>query len=341
MIRKPTPSTLVASLLRTVLLTPVLSLLISSGHSLATDTSPQAPLSQPAAATSPEADDAAAKAVASEIAQWEEKARQNDPEALNKLGMAYLDGRGVVQDDAKAAQYFRKSAELGSWKGQGNLGIMCIRGRGVAKDPAEGLKWMRQAADQGVPAAQLNLAAMLDRDPEVPNDLKEAVTWYEKAAAGGSALAAAELGRIYLSGEEGFPQDYVTAVKWFRQAADAGDPNAQNSLGVLLQYGRGVEKNIDEAAEWYERAANQGNARAQVNMGLLYIFDGGLYRDNIAAYKWLSLSAEQDWGIAKNILSQFKRGLTPDELAEAQNQIKLYKADRQKANLPVAASPQK
>jgi TPR repeat protein len=346
MTRKPTPATPAASLIRAVLLTPALWLLIPPGHLHATDTPPRT--SQPNGAASAQID-LAAPAASRDVAQLEEKARQKDPDALNKLGLAYLEGGDVSQDDVKAAEYFRKAADLGYWKGQLNLGLMYARGRGLAKDPGEALQWIQRAADQGVSEAQLDLAVLLDQGKEVPKNFKEAITWYEKAATGGSAPAAAELGRIYLAvNDEGIPRDFAAAAKWFRQAAEAGDPKAQNSLGIMLQFGYGVEKNLDEAVKWYERAVDQGDAKGQLNMGRLYCFADGLYRDNIAAYKWFSLSAGQGDGIAQNILREFKNALNPEERAEAEYQIKLYKEAHpaanppaEKANPPAVASPQK
>jgi TPR repeat protein len=35
-------------------------------------------------------------------------------------------------------------------------------------------------------------------------------------------------------------------------AADTGDPVGMNYLGRIYQYGRGVEKNVNEALSWYQ-----------------------------------------------------------------------------------------
>ena len=51
------------------------------------------------------------------------------------------------------------------------------------------------------------------------------------------------------------------AVKWFRKAAEQGNPQAQYTLGMMYQKGRGVAQNQSEAQKWYQKAAGQGYPR--------------------------------------------------------------------------------
>jgi hypothetical protein len=269
---------------------------------------------------------------AAEIAQLEEKAQRSDPDALNKLAMAYLNGLGVGHDDSKAVELFRKAADLGYWKGQANLGAAYITGRGVTKDPAEALKWLRQAAGQGELTAQLNLAVLLDQGRDLPKDLKESVTWYEKAATQGSVVAAARLGRVYLTGEGGLSREPIAAAKWLKQAAEAGNAEAQNTYGLMEQEGTGMEKNPREAVEWFKRAAEQDNTSAQATLGSLLCFDGSpVPKDKVAAYKWLSLSAEKGSVLAVGILKRFKFELNAEQLKEGDREIAEFKARNQTA----------
>jgi TPR repeat protein len=69
----------------------------------------------------------------------------------------YADGRGVVQDDAEAAAWYRKAAEEGDPAGMNNLGTMYERGRGLVKDMAQALAWYQKAAALGVEHAKANL----------------------------------------------------------------------------------------------------------------------------------------------------------------------------------------
>ena len=53
------------------------------------------------------------------------------------LGFMYQEGRGVPQDDAEAAKWYRKAAERGNAHSQTNLGSMYQEGRGVSQHDAE------------------------------------------------------------------------------------------------------------------------------------------------------------------------------------------------------------
>ena len=65
------------------------------------------------------------------IAALRELAEAADAAAQTELGERYEDGRGVVQDYAVAASWFRRAAEQGHAPGQAALGFMYARGRGV------------------------------------------------------------------------------------------------------------------------------------------------------------------------------------------------------------------
>ncbi|PTN32751.1 tetratricopeptide repeat protein [Desulfonatronum sp. SC1] len=57
--------------------------------------------------------------------------------------------------------------------------------------------------------------------------------------------------------------DYETALREFSFAADQGHVGAQNEIGFMYAYGRGVAENQAEAVRWYQMAADQGHADAQ------------------------------------------------------------------------------
>ena len=63
----------------------------------------------------------------------------------------YLDGRGVKQDYAQAAQWYRKAADQGNARAQYNLGTLYEAGNGVEKDVDKAVEWFRKAAKQGEP----------------------------------------------------------------------------------------------------------------------------------------------------------------------------------------------
>ena len=76
-----------------------------------------------------------------------------DADAQQLLGDMYLQGQGGVPlDYAEAARWYRnrKAAEQGSIAAQNNLGVAYIGGSGVPQDNAEAYAWFSIAADQGL-----------------------------------------------------------------------------------------------------------------------------------------------------------------------------------------------
>ena len=63
--------------------------------------------------------------------------------------------------------------------------------------------------------------------------------------------------------------DYSDAMNWFRQAAYQGDADAQNNLGFMFLYGRGVAKNDVNAHMWFNLAASGGNRSAAFSRDLV------------------------------------------------------------------------
>ena len=60
----------------------------------------------------------------------------------------------------------------------------------------------------------------------------------------------------YAAGKAAFDRgDWTTALREWRPLAKGGDAAAQNNIGFMYRYGRGVAINPAEAVKWYRRAA--------------------------------------------------------------------------------------
>ena len=129
------------------------------------------------------------------------------------LGLMYVEGRGVPQNDAEAVKWFRLAADQGSASARNNLGVAYWNGLGVPRDYAEAVKWFRLAADQGNADAQYNLGSMHSNGP-LPENYAEAVKWFRLAAGQGNAYAQYQLAVMYYNGY-GVSRDYVSAHMWF------------------------------------------------------------------------------------------------------------------------------
>ncbi len=108
----------------------------------------------------------------------------------------------------------------------------------------------------------------------------------------GEAMAQNILGVLYEFGK-GVSKDDKQSFIWFQKAAKQDLPSAQYSLGHMYEYGRGVKQDYKEAFGWYLKAANQDLANAKYAIGLMYGKGKGLQRDLKQAVIWLEKAAAQ------------------------------------------------
>ena len=109
--------------------------------------------------------------------QADHKQQQGDAEAQYQLAALYRSGRGVPQNHAQAADWYRKAAQQGYVKAQYNLAVMHENGWGVDKDSALAQDWYRKAAGQGHAMAQAKLGLAKGRgmatQPAAPKDAQQ------------------------------------------------------------------------------------------------------------------------------------------------------------------------
>jgi len=137
----------------------------------------------------------------------------------------------------------------------------------------------------------------------------------------GDAEAQNNLGMMYDFGR-GVKQDFKEAVKWYRKAAEQGDAYGQLYLGLMYGLGRGVEQDFKECANWYQKAADQGFADAQQLLGYQYFIGDGVEQNNVTAYAWWNIAATNGNQIAQRGLSRVAKEMTPEQITEAEALLK-------------------
>jgi len=167
----------------------------------------------------------------------------NAPQLYEK-GMNALTGVGVSRSDVNAADYFRRSAELGYAPAQVALGYFYDTGSVLARDPDQAAFWYKKAALQDDSLGEWLLGREIFLGTGI-RDLNEASDWLQKAARHDNPFAQFLLGQIRLE-----RNDYAQAADWFAKAANQGLPQAQQQLGLLLKQGRGVNEDKFEAYVW-------------------------------------------------------------------------------------------
>ena len=238
-----------------------------------------------------------------QAALWYRKAaEQGHAVAQFCLARLFDQGQGVPQDGAKAALWYRKAAEQGDAKAQFNLGVMYDTGRGVPRDYARAVSWYRKAAEQGDGDAQYGLGKESYLGRGVLKDYAEAALWFRKAAEQGHADAQFSLGGLYLFGY-GVAQDYAEAVMWFRKAADQGLSMAQGAVGFAYYSGQGISQDRARAAIWYRKAAEQGDSKAQLKLAELYECGQGVPQSYAETYFWLAVAGTDAKSVAQRLSS--------------------------------------
>lgn len=188
---------------------------------------------------------------------WLERAAaQEEPYALYALGRAMDEGEGqALADPSRAADLYRRAAQLGHPIAALRYGLALNEGLGVRKDPALAQQWLAYANKWGVPEAALAMGDMAARTPasrdKAANEkaVRTAITWYEAAAQAGVPSAQFKLANAYFAGA-GVARDPQQALLWYGRAAAQGQPEAQHALGIFLIGGLAGPPDAIEGYKW-------------------------------------------------------------------------------------------
>lgn len=220
-------------------------------------------------------------------------AEQGRADAQYFVGLAFLSGRGVEQDEklgmawleraaahgfaaafftlgnyaesrgeyAEAFELYKSAAELGHLHGKFNVGAYYAKGQGVELNDEAARSWLLEAAEDGHMLAAFFVGTMFRDGLGGEKDLAKAVGWWARAAEAGVVEAQYELAHAYHYGS-GIDQDMEKGLHWLREAALRNHLDAQSTLGYILLKGAGVPKNYAEGLAWHAFAEAQREERA-------------------------------------------------------------------------------
>lgn len=133
-----------------------------------------------------------------------------------------------------AARILYPLADAGSAEAQYRLGTMYFSGTGVEENERKSYELLLKSAQQGHVPAMMQLGNVLTFGQQISNLISD-------------------------------PDQ--EAAKWYFQAASAGNAEAQYSLGVLFQTGKGVVRDEKESMYWMQQAAKSGHESAKAYVG--------------------------------------------------------------------------
>ena len=190
--------------------------------------------------------------------------------------------------------------------------------RSASSGSESALEDLRTRANSGDrwAAMQFGYLHHTGRAPKVGKDIKIAMKAYRKAcrlssdsdSITGNALAANNMGVIYLYGDEGVEIDAAEGAKWF--FAGAGDEvhvlvNAAMNLANLYEHGFGnISQDLTEAGKWYRAAAARREPYALYKLGTMLVNGIGMHANQFEGQIKLSAAADLWSRDAMFVLSQ-------------------------------------
>ena len=164
-----------------------------------------------------------------------------------------------------------------------------------AKDlKVQDLQRLEDKASVGDPEAETLLALALHSGTLLRRDDAEALRLLHKAADQGSMAAQESLG-IFLAMGIGMEQPApAEALEWYKKAAQQGSLDAATNIALMYADGIGVTKDPAQAMTWFRRAAEGGDATARYNLALIYGRGKEVPQDYKEAVRWLTAAADQN-----------------------------------------------
>ncbi len=197
------------------------------------------------------------------VGYFKKAADKNDANGLYNLGMCYMQGLGVSQEDQKAFSYFRSAAEKDHPEAINNIGLFFREGRVEEKNLEQSAKWFEKSAEFDNPYGQYNFALALQNGEGVAKDETRAAALLSKAADGGCVEAVDAYGMALQKGR-GVAENQEAAFRYFLRAAEAGYPPAMENLSTCYRFGKGVKADERRSMEWKIRSrAARGDRNAQ------------------------------------------------------------------------------
>ncbi len=174
----------------------------------------------------------------------------------------------------------------------GGLGVAFLLGRGAMQDVARGVDYLEEADADGDGDERtlflLGRAFQRGWDVREPDSLR-ALGYFQRAADMGHAESAWQVGMAHLRGA-GVTASDALAYDWFVRAGEGGDVRGDVSAAYLLSHGRGTIEDDGEARRLYARAAEQGSAHALRGLGEMLLRGEGGARDEVRGLAYVMLA---------------------------------------------------
>ncbi len=211
-------------------------------------------------------------------------AEAGSPDAMNVLGHILVEGVGRPQNIQEGVRWLQ-SAATALPLAKYNLGLLYLQGRGVAQNEARAVELFQEAlAKERIQQAMVRLLLHYAK----VGDRAKTWEWAQKAAEARNKVGIYYVGRMLMDGT-GPRKDPGAALRWLTQAAEMFSPEAAGLLSDLYRHGLGVDRNEAMSAGWRMIStgmAKSGAGRIAVSVGGLS--QGDTERAQRFASDWLA-----------------------------------------------------
>jgi TPR repeat protein/uncharacterized membrane protein len=247
-----------------------------------------------------------------EAAMIDSAAHKGSASAQVLLAVVYLNGMaGYPKNEALAAHWFERAAELGNDYAQKIIGDLYAEGRGVNRDPKLAADWREKAANRGNVQAQFLLGKMYYDGVGVAHDTVKADYWLSRAATeGDSAEAQFWLAKLRQVGS-GSSGTSASGDNLLAQSAERGYDDAVQLVRLLKEFGYGVSESLYKRPPDLAKLAADGDADAQYQLGKRHeTGSGGYPLDGVRAVEWYKRAAQSHHLSAmRHLLKIYEQGL--------------------------------
>ena len=217
------------------------------------------------------------------------------------------------------------------------LGTLLRHGHGVSRDEKAAFAWFSEAARRDHVEAMwmVGVAHLEGFAAEAADDHGAARRWLTKAAAFGSADAFHWLGVMaeYGLGLDGAKPDFKEALESYKVAASKGHDAAAFHLGLLYAYGRGCNQDLPRAVLIFQDGARNKHAGSMYYLGQMTLYGQGVPVDYDVARYWFQRAETANDPAFSDLAAEARRELETS-LQMAEDYFANHEAEMTERNEP-------
>ena len=243
------------------------------------------------------------------------------------MGHLYYDGRGVIQDYAKAAEYFLKGCELNNSISCGLLGYLYSSGQGITQDHIKAAEYLTKGCERNDRYSCGLLGYLYSRGQGVTQDHTKAAEYFTKGCERNDSYSCVNLGRYYFNGL-GVTQDHIKAAEYFAKGCYLQDSMSCYISARLIE----IFNDSENTTPIYERSCELKYAPACISLAKLYEHGQWVDQNDTKAAEYYAkgtelMTTEERQKFFSELLGRNKEVRSQqEELIQLQSEIEVLRA---------------